>query len=91
MSVKTQIIDMNVLRHLLAGQREDLRIGVFTKEEVMKILRLGRSEFYKELNNPESLIRRSTKQGRFIASSVIREFERIHGVPYKDAVVDLTG
>ncbi|MFC4219051.1 hypothetical protein [Flagellimonas marina] len=82
---KTHVINDNTLRMLLAKQRQDIRIGVVDRETAMAILGLGEKDFYKEVNSPDSKIVRSKKKGRFIYSSIILEFKRIHGVSYHDA------
>ncbi|WP_156102283.1 hypothetical protein [Muricauda sp. MAR_2010_75] len=81
------IVDKKVFNKMMASQRQDVRKAILSKSEAIEILGLSEKEFYREKNSPESKIIPSKKQGKFIFSSVILEFERIHGVPYKDAVV----
>jgi len=79
-------IDMDAIRTLLAGQRQDIKKGWCTVAEATKILGLSKSDFYEELKSPDTLIERSkTKKGKFIMSSIKREFKRIHGVSYEYA------
>lgn len=76
-------IDKDALRTLLANLRQDVRVGIVDKETAKQMLGLGEADFYNELNSPHTLIERSkSKKGKFIKSSIIREFQRIHGVPY---------
>nr|WP_299067091.1 hypothetical protein [uncultured Allomuricauda sp.] len=81
------IIDKDVFRKMKAEMRQDLRIGVVGKDATKFILGLAEKDFYNEKNSPESKLIASKKKGKFIWSSVVKEFERIHGTPYKDAII----
>lgn len=81
------IVDKDVYRKMKADMRQDIRKGICNKSDAIYILSISEKAFYDELNSPNTEIVRSKKQGKFILSSVLREFERIHGVPYKDAII----
>jgi len=83
---KSLNIDKDALRVLLAGQRQDVRKGICSIDEALFILGIGLSDFKKEKKDPHTHIKPSKKQGKYIYSSIIKEFERIHGVAYKEAI-----
>ena len=85
--METVYVDKDVFRKMRAEMRQDIRKGWCNKAEVLFILGLSESDFKRESAKEESVIKKSRKQGRWIMSSVLKEFERIHGVPYEKAVV----
>lgn len=86
--MESLIVDKKVFNKMMASQRQDVRKAILSKAEAMELLGItSEKDFYREKNSPESLMIPSKKKGKFIYSSVVRDFERIHGVPYKDAVV----
>lgn len=60
--------------------------GICTAAEAREILGLGRTEFYRMIADPNTRIRPSSKQGKYIYSSVRAEFKRLHGVSYEEAI-----
>lgn len=84
---ETHLITKDALRVLLTNVRKDVSKGIVSAFEAKEILGISENEFYKEINSPESLARKSSKKGKFIYSSIIQEFKRIHGVSYSDAIV----
>ncbi|MCM4170071.1 hypothetical protein DHD32_01155 [Arenibacter sp. TNZ] len=86
--METLLIDKHVLQSLLGLQRQDIRKGICTTAEAMEILGLSSADFQKERCSKGSLVKPShKKRGKFIYSSIIKEFERIHGTKYQDAII----
>lgn len=83
--MNTKVVDNSVLQKLLAKQRQDIKKAICTASEAMEVLGLGKTDFYNEITSPETKIVHSKKRGKFIWSSVLTEFKRIHGVSYYEA------
>ena len=84
---KNLIIDKDVFRKLMSDQRKDIQRGLISYREACKLLGLSKNDFYLEIAKPETkVIPSKSKRGKYIFSSVIREFERIHGTSYSDAI-----
>lgn len=62
--------------------------AIVSKNEAMEILGISERLFYATINEPGSKVVPSIRKGKYSYRSVLREFERIHGFPYREAVVD---
>ncbi len=60
------ITDKDIFRRLFAGQGQDIRRDICTKAEAMELLGLKDTEFYAEINRPESKAIPSKKRGKYI-------------------------
>ncbi len=79
-------VDMNVFRKMLANQRQDIRKGILTTAEVLEVLGISSRHLdYRKAKKITKLIP-STMKGKWIWSSVKKEFKDIHGVKYEDAI-----
>ncbi|MEM7487079.1 MAG: hypothetical protein AAF348_17870 [Bacteroidota bacterium] len=84
---KMVIVDKEVFRKLMAGQRSDIKRGICSKSEVLEILGISAKQYYKEMSSGKSLLEPSKVSGKYTYSSVVREFKRIHGHSYSDATI----
>lgn len=84
--MKTAIIDKEALKILLSKQRQDIYKGVCSASEVLEILGISAKMHSKLKLSGESLLEPSKMKGKYIYSSVLREFKRIHGVNYYNAI-----
>lgn len=84
---KEVLVDDQVFKRLLALQRQDVRRGVCSMNEAMEALGIGQTELYRLKKDPTEPLKASKKHGKYIWSSVVAQFENLHGTPYKEAVV----
>lgn len=64
-----------------------IKKGICTKAEAEKLLEISSKELYNKLKDPGCRLIKSKMKGKYIYSSVIAEFERIHGFKYHKACV----
>jgi hypothetical protein len=81
------VITDSALRRLLSGQNLRLSRGVCSTDEAIHMLGIGKTEFYQAAGSKETKLLPSRKRGKWILSSVKKEFERIHGEKYEDAII----
>ena len=87
--MKTQVVDKDVFRKMLAAQRQDIRKAICSKEEALLLLGIGNTELTEQVIKleKEGIKIKSPLKNKYIMSGLIKAFEKIHGIPYKDAVV----
>lgn len=80
-------IDKDVLRQVVAETRKDIKRGVVSTSDALFTLQVSKRTFETLKDDPETLLMPSKMKGKWIWSSVVREFERVHGAPYNEAVL----
>lgn len=81
------MITKDDIRILLAKQRQDVRVGVLSAAEAAELLGICKKEFNALMRDPDTKLIPSRKKGKYIFRSVVNEFGRIHGTPYKEAIL----
>ena len=77
-SGEIKIIDSKALDRLLNEARQNLRKGILKASEAKYILSMSEDSFRANLKDPKSLIRPSSMKGKYVASSVYDELERLN-------------
>tara|TARA_Y100001951_G_C11272751_1_gene259862 strand:+ start:444 stop:704 length:261 start_codon:yes stop_codon:yes gene_type:complete len=83
----SQTIDKDVLRQLVADSRKDIKRGVVSTSDALFTLQVSKRTFESLKDDPNTKLKPSKMKGKWIWSSVVNEFERVHGEPYKEAVL----
>lgn len=69
---------MDLLRSASRQARQDVRKQICSASDAMDILDMSQKTFYGHLNDPACLIRKSSKPGKYVLSSVYDEAKRLN-------------
>lgn len=73
------IVNMDVFRQMMSGQRADIRKKICSTSDALEILDVSINKLYALEEDPQCMLRRSSLKGKWVLESVYDEADRLNG------------